>query len=275
MKFIEGANLATFSRDAQSSERSASAADQRRAARWVSAAARAVHYAHQRGLLHRDLKPANILLAFPPALRSDDSASRLNAAVPMITDFGLAKRVEGDSKLTQSGAIVGTPSYMAPEQARGEKGLSTAADFYSLGAILYELLTGRPPFRAETPLDTVLQVLEKEPASPRSLNPATNRDLETICLMCLRKEPSKRYGSAQALADDLDRWLRGEPIGARPVGQLERSWRWARRNPYLTAAGGLAAGAILERIGRPLKGSRPARATGRRSLLPRPPWRRR
>jgi WD40 repeat protein len=245
MKFIEGANLATFSRDAQSSERSASLANQRRAARWVAIAARAVHYAHQRRLLHRDLKPANILLAFPPALRSDDSASRLNAAVPMITDFGLAKRVEGDSRLTQSGAIVGTPSYMAPEQARGEKGLSTAADVYSLGAILYELLTGRPPFRADTPLDTVLQVMEKEPPSPRSLNPAADRDLETICLMCLRKEPGKRYGSAEALADDLDRWFHGEPITARPVGQLERAWRWARRNPYLAAAGSLAATALV------------------------------
>jgi WD40 repeat protein len=244
MKFIEGANLAWLNREMESSARGASIADQRLAARWVATVARAVHYAHQRRLLHRDLKPANILLSFSRDPKSLER-SALPTAVPMITDFGLAKRVEGDSKLTQSGAIIGTPSYMAPEQARGEKGLTTAADVYSLGAILYELLTGRPPFRADTPLDTVLQVLEKEPASPRTLNRAANRDLETVCLMCLRKEPGKRYGSAEALADDLDRWLRGEPITARTVGQVERSWRWARRNPYLAAAGSLAVAALF------------------------------
>jgi WD40 repeat protein len=245
MKFIEGTDLATYIRDARSSGQGARLADQRRAAQWVATAARAVHYAHQRRLLHRDLKPANILLAFQLVLRSEDSASRLNNASPMITDFGLAKRVEGDSKLTQSGAIVGTPSYMAPEQARGEKGLSTAADVYSLGAILYELLTGRPPFRAETPLDTILQLLEKEPASPRSLISTADHDLETICLKCLRKEPAKRYGSAEALADDLDCWLRGEPISARPVGQIERLWRWCHRKPALAIASATAMLAIM------------------------------
>jgi eukaryotic-like serine/threonine-protein kinase len=232
MKLIEGGSLSSFGRDAESSERSVSASSQRRASRLLATAARAVHYAHQRRILHRDLKPANILLD--------------NADQPHVTDFGLAKRVEGDSKLTQSGTIVGTPSYMAPEQARAEKGLSTAADVYSLGAILYELLTGRPPFRAETPLDTVLQVLEKEPASPHSLNPAADRDLETICLMCLRKEPDKRYGgSAEALADDLERWMRGEPISARPVGQMERIWRWCHRKPALAISSTVAMLAIM------------------------------
>src|SRR5262249_12728816 len=124
-----------------------------------------------------------------------------------VTDFGLARRVEGDGALTRSGAIVGTPSYMAPEQARSEKILTTGVDVYALGAILYELLTGAPPFRAETPLETLLQVLEREPPSPRSVRPGVDRDLETVCLKCLHKEPARRYESAAALADDLERWL--------------------------------------------------------------------
>ena len=156
--------------------------------------ARAVHHAHQRGVLHRDLKPANILL--------DEQGQ------PYVTDFGLARRVQGDSGMTQSGAIVGTPSYMSPEQAAGRKDLTTAADVYSLGAILYAMLTGGPPFRADTPLETVRHVLEEEASRPRLLNPRVHRDLETICVKCLEKAPQRRYGSAEELAEDLRRWLR-------------------------------------------------------------------
>jgi WD40 repeat protein/serine/threonine protein kinase len=195
-------------------------------ARLMAQIARAVHYAHQRGVLHRDLKPSNILL---------DAQGQ-----PHLTDFGLAKILEHDSSLTHSGAIMGTPNYLAPEVAAGKaKEVTTAADVFSLGAILYELLTGRPPFHEETVAATLQKVLGAEPALPCSLNPAVPRDLETVALKCLEKDPARRYVSAESLADDLDRFVRGEPILARPSTSLERMIKWSRRKPAL--AGSLAA----------------------------------
>ncbi len=160
----------------------------------------------------------------------------------MITDFGLARRIEGESSASQSGAIVGTPAYMSPEQARAEKQLTIATDVYSLGAIIYECLTGRQTFQADNVMDTLLQVIEREPEHPRTLNPLANADLCVIALKCLHKEPGRRYESAAALADELERWLRGEPIVARPADAIERAWRWTRRNP---AVAGLSAAVVL------------------------------
>jgi WD40 repeat protein/tRNA A-37 threonylcarbamoyl transferase component Bud32 len=213
MKLVEGGSLARSVPDLVN--------DPRTAARLVAQVARAVHAAHQQRVLHRDLKPANILL---------DGDGQ-----PHVTDFGVAKRVEADSKQTRTGAIIGTPSYMAPEQARAEKQLTTAVDVYSLGAILYELLTGQPPFRAASVLDTVLQVLERDPTPPQRLNPQADRDLSVIALKCLEKDPARRYASAAALADDLERWLRDEPILARPTSTWERTVKWTRRRPAVAA----------------------------------------
>ncbi|MBI4662321.1 MAG: protein kinase [Verrucomicrobia bacterium] len=194
--------------------------------------ARAVHYAHQRGVLHRDLKPGNILL---------DSNGE-----PFVTDFGLAKMIESEIDFTRTMAVMGTASYMSPEQASGQtKQLTAAADVYSLGAVFYELLTGRPPFQANSVLDVMRQVVESDPEKPRAVNPEVDPDLETICLKCLEKEPARRYGSAEALTDDLERWLRGEPILARPGSVWEKAEKWVRRKPLvagLAASVGLAIG---------------------------------
>ena len=174
---------------------------------WWPRFARAIHAAHQAGIIHRDLKPSNVLFTAD--------------GVPKITDFGLAKRLESDSQQTETGQVMGSPSYMAPEQARGQtKDVGPSADVYALGAILYEMLTGRPPFKGETPIDTVRQVIDNDPVPPSRLVPRVARDLETICLKCLNKEPQKRYDSAQDLAHDLDRYRDGKPIMARPTPAL-------------------------------------------------------
>jgi serine/threonine-protein kinase len=202
----------------------------RESAALVAAIADAVHAANQKGIIHRDLTPGNILLA------SDGT--------PKVTDFGLARRLEVNSEVTVTGLPMGTPSYMAPEQARGQKSeIGPATDVYGLGAILYDLLTGRPPFRAETSTATIQQLLSEDAVPPARLNSRVPRDLQTICLKCLNKEPRKRYASARDLAEDLQRFQRGEPIRARPVRGLERAARWVRRRPAL--AGALAAGVLL------------------------------
>ena len=211
--------------------------------------ASAIQVAHDVGIVHRDLKPSNVLF-------TEDGT-------PIITDFGLAKRIDSDSRQTETGQIMGSPSYMAPEQARGHtREVGPAADVYALGAILYEMLTGRPPFKGETPMETVRQVIDDEVVPPSRLVPKVDRDLETICLKCLSKEPPRRYASASALAEDLDRHRKGESIHARRASPVERGVKWARRRP--------AAAALLCTGPRGLSG--PDR---RRSLLRAQPARRR
>jgi serine/threonine-protein kinase len=215
MEYIEGQSLAALVQEDPLTPR--------RAAEFVRTIAETMQYAHDSGIVHRDLKPSNVLL---------DKKQR-----PLITDFGLAKHVSSQSQLTMAGSIVGTPSYMSPEQAAGKiEEIGPWSDLYSIGAILYELVTGRPPFRAATPFETVRQVLDTEPVSPRQLNPAVPRDLETICLKCLQKERGRRYSSTQELADELGRYLRGEPIQARPIGQAARLWRLCKRHPITASA---------------------------------------
>jgi tetratricopeptide (TPR) repeat protein/predicted Ser/Thr protein kinase len=192
------------------------------AAELIEVLARVMQYAHAKGIVHRDLKPANVLLT------ADGR--------PKVTDFGLAKRLDGQSRGTPTGTAVGTPSYMAPEQARGQpRQIGLAADVYALGAILYELLTGRPPFKGATPLETAVQVLNEEPVRPGRLRAGLPRDLETICLKCLEKDARKRFHSAEDLADDLHRFREGRPVRARPVGLAGRGWRWCRRRPAVAA----------------------------------------
>lgn len=207
----------------------------REAARLIAQAARALDYAHHRGVCHRDVKPANIMLRprHLPGQRPDpDRAPAAENCDACVTDFGVAKRTTGDTGLTLDGAVVGTPGYIAPEQVRAEKP-APAADVFGLGAVLYECLTGQPPFRGATPFDALLLTLQREPVRPRALNHRLPRDLETVCLKALEKEPGRRYPSAAALADDLERWLRGEPVRARPIGPLARGWRWCRRKPLV------------------------------------------
>jgi WD40 repeat protein/tRNA A-37 threonylcarbamoyl transferase component Bud32 len=198
-----------------------------RAAELVEVLARAMHAAHLKGVVHRDLKPHNVLLTAE--------------GLPKVSDFGLAKDLTEAEGQTRTGAVLGTPSYMAPEQAEGKKEVGPAADVYALGAILYECLTGRPPFRAATPLETLEQVRDREPAAPRHLQPGVPRDLETVCLQCLQKQPHRRYASALELAEDLRRFLEGQPIRARPVSWAEAVWKWARRKP---AVAGLLGGIV-------------------------------
>jgi eukaryotic-like serine/threonine-protein kinase len=233
MKLVEGGNLARWIEEGrwrmEGGRNSAPVISSRLpppawSAKLIATVARAVHYAHQHGILHRDLKPTNILLGADEA--------------PLLTDFGLAKVLADDNNATGTFAVLGSPSYMAPEQAAGRgRQLTTAADVYSLGAILYELLSGRPPFREATALETMRQVVDQEPARPSELNPELDPDLETICLKCLQKDPDARYASALALAEDLDRWLGDETILARPAGAAEKLGRWMRRNPKLAALG--------------------------------------
>jgi eukaryotic-like serine/threonine-protein kinase len=224
MKFADGGTLATRLGEFDGKTREA--------VTLLAAVAHAVSHAHRRGILHRDLKPGNILL---------DAGGN-----PFVADFGMAKWLGRDQAATLTGMAVGTPSYMAPEQATGRSAdLTVAADIYSLGGILYELLLQRPPFAADTVVEVLRQVADHPPVSPRSLRPDIPRDVETICLKCLAKEPAQRYETAEALAEDLERWLEGRPIRARPLGSVARVWRWARRNPMPASLAAILLGILL------------------------------
>src|SRR5437879_3523545 len=222
MKFVEGGQLDEVVKRAPMSIR--------QAAELIAKVARTVHYAHEHGILHRDIKPGNILL---------DAKGE-----PLLTDFGLAGLVEAESTITRTREALGTPSYMAPEQAAGEqRKLSNATDVYGLGAVLYQLLTGHPPFAGGTTYEAIKLLLDTEPRQPRLLNPKIDRDLSTICFKCLEKDPRRRYASALALAEDLEHWLKHEPILARHTGIFTRGKKWLRRNPKLIATG--AAGLLI------------------------------
>ena len=212
MKFIEGGQLDEVARREPMSIR--------RAAELIAKVARTVHYAHEHHILHRDIKPGNILL--------DQQGE------PHLTDFGLARLVETESTVTRTMEVLGTPSYMAPEQAVGNNAaITSATDVYGLGAVLYQLLTGHPPFAGGTTYETIKLLLDTEPRQPRLLNPKIDRDLNTICLKCLEKDPKRRYASALALAEDLERWLKHEPIRAHRTGIFIRGRKWLRRNPSI------------------------------------------
>ncbi len=223
LEYVDGGNL-----EEQLAERPT---DWKQAAKTMVLLANAVHAAHQNGIIHRDLKPANILLT--------------KDGTPKITDFGIARRLDADRQ-TKTGNILGTPSYMAPEQALGKNDeLGPAADIYSLGAILYDMLTGRPPFEAATTLDTLMQAVTRDPIPPRVLQPSIPLDIDVICLKCLEKKAEKRYASALALAEDLGHLIRGEPIEARAISRLERAARWSKRNPAWATLIGVSAVALV------------------------------
>jgi tRNA A-37 threonylcarbamoyl transferase component Bud32/uncharacterized protein (DUF433 family) len=227
LEFVEGGTLAQRLTDEPW--------DAREAAALVEKLARAVQAAHEKGIVHRDLKPENVLLQGSSASPGPNFARRVRGQrdyTPKITDFGLAKKLEATGQ-TQTGAVMGTPSYMSPEQAAGRKDIGPAADSYALGVILYRLLSGRLPHLGPTPLEVLLRVMEEEPAAPRKLNPKIPRDLETIVLRCLQKDGGRRYASAGDLADDLRRFQAGEPIRARRQSRLERAWRWSAKHPGL------------------------------------------
>src|SRR5581483_5096266 len=221
-------------------------------ARMIETLARAVHFAHQHGVVHRDLKPANVLLqkeghadgtgeverlkkaSQPPSI-SSSAVAAVSRLTPKLTDFGLAKTLDTEIHHTRSGMVVGTPGYMAPEQATGGEGVGPATDTYALGVILYQLVTGKLPFVGETPMEVMLKVTQQEPPRPRKWQPRLAADLETIILKCLEKDPKRRFASALDLAEDLRRFLAHEPILARPVPAVERAVRWVRRRPAVSA----------------------------------------
>jgi serine/threonine protein kinase/Tfp pilus assembly protein PilF len=260
LEFVDGGSLQQHIEKMPTAPRSAG--------ELVELLAATMEVAHRRGIVHRDLKPANILLA--PLSDGSGSGSRDKGRVsgstlnfergsraaeffPKIADFGLVKRVDEESGQTsgqtQTGTILGTPSYMAPEQATGQiRAIGPCVDIYALGTILYELLTGRPPFRASNPIDTIRQVIDQEPVPPRQLEPRVPLDLETICLKCLQKAPERRYPTAAELANDLRRFLNDEPIQARPISPLERAWKWGKRRPTLMALCGVSVLAVIAMV---------------------------
>jgi eukaryotic-like serine/threonine-protein kinase len=245
LEFVDGGSLDEHLRNSPTTPSAAAAL--------VETLARAMQFAHQHGIVHRDLKPANVLLATKNGSSSlirkkETGSSSLPenhwslTATPKIADFGLAKHVDDESGNTQTGSVMGTPCYMAPEQARGNnRQVGPPADIYALGVIFYELLVGRPPFKANNPLDTIRQVIADDPVPPRRLEPRVPRDLETICLKCLEKDPARRFATVGALADELRRFVDGLPIHSRSIRAWERAWKWAKRRPAMMALAGVCA----------------------------------